>query len=242
MQSDIAICRCICESSSYVLYISYQLDSMYSVQYTTPHSLPSTFFFLLSYIVSISWMSMNFLNTQISNTPAILHVMLCVCLSQFMHSIDDAGARSHFLNTFSFSNVYANLHWNRENMFSFTFDRFVNILFTCECEVGIQVARSTRLEIKTFSRLDKHITSLALDHQTIRETHIGLFLYSTTTEEQIISVAITSLTLFSFKKIHIRRWMQNISLGYSMNFNRPSESVIVCNETVRLRLRQNSLY
>lgn len=39
MQSDIAICRCICESSSYVLYISYQLDSMYSVQYTTPHSL-----------------------------------------------------------------------------------------------------------------------------------------------------------------------------------------------------------
>lgn len=145
---------------------------------------------------------MNFLNTQISNTPAILHVMLCVCLSQFMHSIDDAGAgaRSHFLNTFSFSNVYANLRWNRENMFSFTFDRFVNILFTCECEVGIQVARSTRLEIKTFSRLDKHITSLALDHQTIRETHIGLFLYSTTTKEQIISVAITSLTLFSFKK------------------------------------------
>lgn len=128
--------------------------------------------FLLSYIVSISCMSMNFLNTQISNTPAILHVMLCVCLSQFMHSIDDAGARSHFLNTFSFSNVYANLHWNRENMFSFTFDRFVNILFTCECEVGIQVARSTRLEIKTFSRLDKHITFLALHHQNnTRNTH-----------------------------------------------------------------------
>lgn len=158
----------------FVLRFVYLISAWFHVQCTVHNTTFSTvdIFFLLSYIVSISWMSMNFLNTQISNTPAILHVMLCVCLSQFMHSIDDAGARSHFLNTFSFSNVYANLHWNRENMFSFTFDRFVNILFTCECEVGIQVARSTRLEIKTFSRLDKHITFLALHHQNnTRNTH-----------------------------------------------------------------------
>lgn len=160
----------------FVLRFVYLISAWFHVQCTVHNTTFSTvdIFFLLSYIVSISCMSMNFLNTQISNTPAILHVMLCVCLSQFMHSIDDAGAgaRSHFLNTFSFSNVYANLRWNRENMFSFTFDRFVNILFTCECEVGIQVARSTRLEIKTFSRLDKHITFLALHHQNnTRNTH-----------------------------------------------------------------------